>query len=412
MKIAIIIQSLTISGGTARQVVMLGRELISRGHEVTFYTFSYGEDLCFPESFKGLLVVSLDTEYSRFLTRFFRVRFFGTFVHQYMENRKCRALALQISANTEILNPHEQISMRVAYYFKKFVKDIPSVAMMSDMTLASWSLFDDPALRPPRRTFLKRLVNWLRDDYEIRKFIAAQDSIAVLNYRTQHIASAFLGRAIVVTRSGVDANKFPFKNRIAPSNKKITILCHGIFYIHRRFEDVIQATAVLYKEGFDVRLTIIGDHEHKDTARKYYRTLVKLVRDLGLSQFVTFRGAVSERELLEAYYAADIFVFASHMQTWGIAVFEAMATGLPVVLSDTAGASEVLNDGENVLLYPALDSEALAGRIRDLVDDEHLYKKISVTGSEFVRKKITWQRYANDFEGFFAHALQRQKKLF
>lgn len=410
MKIGMIIKSLDISGGTARQIIMLGRELSRRGHEVTLYTFVYKKEKCFPDLLTDLRVVAYTKEYSPFLARFFRLRFIGTLVHQLFENRRCRALALHMHPDLDFLNPHEQISMRVAYYYKKRVKNIPSASLMSDLTLASWSLFDDPGLRPPKRIFLQRLINWLRDDYEIRKFIAAQEVIAVLNNRTKYIAGALLRRELAVTRTGVDTTQFPYKKRGAISGKTVKILCHGIFYIHRRFEDVIQASAALRSYGYDARLTIIGDYEHKDTAREYYTKLQRMVRELDLQDRVVFRGAISAEALLTAYNESDIFVFASHMQTWGIAVFEAMATGLPVVLSNTAGASEVLKDGENVLLFEALDFRALTVQLLRLSREPELYARLSKAGSDFVRSTITWERHADDFERFFAQAGKKHKQ--
>lgn len=394
-----------VGGGTHRQIAMLAHELVSRGHEVKIYTLRYLPELAFPELMKGLQIISLDREYSPSLSQFFRVRFIGTFLHQWLENRQCRMLALHMDKDFDVLNPHDQMSMRVAYYYKKLVRDIPSAALMSDMLLANWSYADDEALRPPHRTFIQRCINWLRDDYQIRKFMSAQEVIAVLNYRTEHIASAFLQRTIRVTRTAVDASHFPYKER-KPIQKgsKIKIMSHNVFFIHRRFEDTIRAVALLNKRGFDVHLTISGDYSIKDTARAYYARLQDLVRELGVRDRVVFRGPISSEELVKIYHESDIFVSANHLQTWGIAGFEALSTGLPVVISNTIGASEVLTHGENALLFEALNPHSLAEQIERLIREPELYLKISKTGRDFVHRTITWQRHADDFERFFAEA--------
>ena len=411
MKIGLIIHTLDIPGGTQRQIIMLARELVKRGHEVKLFTFIYLPKISFPELTGGLSIIALDQKYSPFLARFFRLRFIGTFVHQWFESRRCRELALRMDPDFDILSPHDQMSMRVAYFYKKLIRDIPSAGLISDLFLANWSYADDPALRPPHRTFLQRLINWFRDEHLIDKYLAAQEVIAVLNDRTAHIAGAFLHRWIKVVRPGVDIDDFPYIERQPiDKTKKIKLFSHNFFYIHRRYEDTLEAVAMLRDRGYDVDLTIVGNHSFKDTARAYYERLQGLVRKLHLEDRVTFRGEVSAEDLLKEHHKAQIFVNANHLQTWGIAPFEALSTGLPIVISNTIGASEVLTHGENALIFEALYPEEIAANIERLINEPDLYMRISKRGSEFARTKITWQRWADDFLRFFAEAKEIHDK--
>jgi len=119
---------------------------------------------------------------------------------------------------------------------------------------------------------------------------------------------------------------------------------------------------------------------------------------------VKFAGLISADALKQCYYEADILVVSNHMQTWGLLVFEAMSTGLPVILSKSVGAAEILKDGEEVIMIDPGSPEQIAGATRKLLGDEALYEKLSKHGAEFVRKRISWSRYADEMLKLFEAA--------
>jgi glycosyltransferase involved in cell wall biosynthesis len=81
-------------------------------------------------------------------------------------------------------------------------------------------------------------------------------------------------------------------------------------------------------------------------------------------------GSRQGRDLFDLYGAADAFVLASSHEPWGVVVGEAMAFGLPVVLSDRIGAAaDLLREGENGYGFPVGDVPALAGGLARLVED-------------------------------------------
>ncbi|MDO8510143.1 MAG: glycosyltransferase family 4 protein, partial [bacterium] len=133
---------------------------------------------------------------------------------------------------------------------------------------------------------------------------------------------------------------------------------------------------------------------HKKGAREYYDRLVQLVSELGLREAVTFIGSVPSQQIPSTYQTHDILISCTHMQTWGIAAFEAMATGQLVILSRTTGASEVLTDRENVLIAEPLSPTSIRDSVKELFTDVSLCQKLSEQGARFVREKITWDKYA------------------
>ncbi len=94
------------------------------------------------------------------------------------------------------------------------------------------------------------------------------------------------------------------------------------------------------------------------------------IRDEGLAD-VSFLGFVDQRNLPEVYVAADVFVLPSLVEPWGVVVNEAMACGLPVVLSDRVGASaDLVEEGGNGFVVGTGDARALSEAVLEVLADE------------------------------------------
>jgi len=112
---------------------------------------------------------------------------------------------------------------------------------------------------------------------------------------------------------------------------------------------------------------------------------------------VRFLGFESQAQLVELYAAADVFVLPSLVEPWGVVVNEAMASGLPVVLSDQVGAAaDLVIDGANGFVVPAGDSAALAACLSDVLSDEGRRAAMGRRSEEVVS---AWN-YEASVEGF------------
>ena len=112
----------------------------------------------------------------------------------------------------------------------------------------------------------------------------------------------------------------------------------------------------------NIRLLVVGRGGYDEG--KYHRK----ARSLGIAEAVTFAG--TQVEELERYYrAADIFILLSKFDTFGMVVLEAMAAGLPVIVSSSVGAKDLVEEGVNGFVLPEhQDADAAANRIVRLTD--------------------------------------------
>ena len=399
MKIAIIVRKLNVRGGVQRHVLSLARELISAGEEVTLYTFLYDQDRCYTELLRGLDVVALG----------YYPRHVNMIINIFTDARAARALASLIDQDTKVLNPHDQVCYKVAYYFKARKRGVPAVWTMHDMPTRRFGYLRARELDPEfRRNAAVRGLSWLIDQYEIRRFIRPLEAIAVLDYRDQMWVRKYFGKDALVVRNGLDLGAFPYKERMSRPARRASLLMNGIFFRHRRFEDGIRALKTLLDQGYDAHLTITGSYK-ADPA--YHGELVRLCSILSITDRVRFAGEVSEEELQRSYQSHDIFLFPNHLQSWGLAVFEAMASGLPVIISETAGASEVLKDGKTALIVPPKSPQAIAAAVKYLIDDEAAYKRLSSGGRIFVEQHISWKKQSREMSRIFAAVLANRRSL-
>lgn len=394
MRIAMIIRKLNVKGGTQRQMLSLARELKKRGHEVAVYAFSYDKEKCYPELLEGVRVAAAPES-----GRAGR----GTFRSILRESRRAKLLAQVMDRNFDILNPHDQLSYRAAYYYKRLVRNIPSVWNMNDLPLHTWS-YDkaqgvDPAFHRP---LFRRLLYRLSDAYDAY-FIRKQDRIIVVDFFNRGLVKKYLGLNAITVRNGPDLEHFSYRKRTPPRPPTIKLLTSGIFMPHRRFEDVIRAVKILEEQGFDPYLTIIGDYEND---KKYHTMLTQLVTELHLGSRVRMAGRVSEKELVDAYHSHDLYLFPHHLQSDGLSPFEAAACGMPILVSRTAGSHELLTDRENGIVLDSKNPEDIATKVRDLLEHPALYAKLSEQGNRFVRENFSWEKYTDDVLKVFGEVVR------
>jgi len=152
----------------------------------------------------------------------------------------------------------------------------------------------------------------------------------------------------------------------------VVVLSVGRLVREKGVEVLLRACA---KAG--VELVLAGDgHERA--------SLLDLADDLGVK--LSTVGQLPEEELARRYADADVFALLSLHETWGVVVNEAAASSLPLVLSDRVGAAyDLLQDGENGFLVPAVDVEAAAHALRRLAADPALRRRMGERSRELVR---------------------------
>jgi glycosyltransferase involved in cell wall biosynthesis len=126
------------------------------------------------------------------------------------------------------------------------------------------------------------------------------------------------------------------------------------------------------------------------------------VLDHALGDRVRFTGARVGPDLDRAYAAADVLVLASHAETYGMVITEALARGLPVITTDVGGVTEALGtDPQPGLLIPPGDAAALGAALRTWLEDSHLRARLRRAARERRAALRGWE----DTTAAVAHAL-------
>jgi glycosyltransferase involved in cell wall biosynthesis len=109
------------------------------------------------------------------------------------------------------------------------------------------------------------------------------------------------------------------------------------------------------------------------------------VAEHGLGDAVRFAGFVNQRALPKLYGASDVFVLPSSYEPRGAVINEAMACGLPVVVTDRCGSiGDIVLDGDNAFIYPAGDARVLSRIMDRLVADDALRARMAVRSREII----------------------------
>lgn len=126
----------------------------------------------------------------------------------------------------------------------------------------------------------------------------------------------------------------------------------------------------------------------------------------GLPPNARWMGPLPHAEVAALMREADIFVLPSLEDSYGLVASEAMASGLPVVVTDHVGASEAIEPGITGLVVPAGDHIALAAALRRLADDADLRSRMGRTARDRVSTGHSWAQYGKEAIAAIDNALQ------
>jgi len=149
----------------------------------------------------------------------------------------------------------------------------------------------------------------------------------------------------------------------------------GRLTAQKSLDDALAAVAA--NEG--VTLLIAGDGDERSI-------LERRSAELGLAGRVRFLGPQPRERVLELFRAADASILSSSWENFPHTVVEALAAGTPVLATSVGGVAEVVHDGENGLLVPPGDVEALAAAVRRYFEDDGVRERLRAAAAESVRR--------------------------
>jgi len=195
----------------------------------------------------------------------------------------------------------------------------------------------------------------------------------------------------VFTRRGINIRKT--RSELGANNKKIIITASRLT-LKNAVDDLVKAFSIVRKDVPSI-LVIAGtgedDHKLKD-----------LAKDLGVERDVRFLGLVQYDKLPKYLSSSDVFARPSLSEGFGNSFIEALACGIPIIGTPVGGIPDFLADKKTGLFCRVRDPRDLAEKIKILLCNKPLARKIVMNGQKMIRQKYQWSNIAKQFDEVFS----------
>lgn len=392
-KIGIIVYDLYINGGTQREALESAKELENRGHKVKIYAFNFNPENCYPELSSKVKIKYLSLKKPRIFTfqsLWLRIPYF--FIKLILTYWKAWKLSLLIDADTDIVNPHFY-SLEAAYFFKLRHPKIKIVWLSLEAPGAESNI---KLIKAGKASLIRRL----HVRFEILRYqlmVKKVNAITVNDNREKLLHSEIFNRDVIIVHSGVDVGQFRPPNR-KKGNNFLKILLIGVLFPSRRFEDAILALKIVKEHGYNSTLTIVGN----DLIRPDYNIFLRnLISKNGLDGDIVFLREVDDESLVGLYQKSDVFIWPCDGNTYGLVALEAMACGLPVIVSDAAGVAGDLSEGKGAFIIPVRRPDLIAQKLIFLILNPNIRKDMGLKARKFIENYMSWQKFTDRMENVF-----------
>jgi len=214
---------------------------------------------------------------------------------------------------------------------------------------------------------------------------------------------------IVVIPHGIDVKKFDWTSagqfRNGRENESQRVGTIGQLAPAKGQSDFVKTAAIVAHRLGDVEFIIAG--EDKSRAGENRKRLEGQIIQLGLREQVSLLGRCDDLPRLLSTF--DLFVSPSRLESFGLAIVEAMACGVPVIATHTGGAGEIIHDGETGRLVPVGDAKALANGICDLLGNSAERERLSANARRDVAKRFSLARMVDATEEVYLEVLAARR---
>lgn len=191
-----------------------------------------------------------------------------------------------------------------------------------------------------------------------------------------------------------------FKNRYAHLHGKKIVSFLGRLNFKKGLDLLIDAVAELKKSVQDVHCVIAGPDDEG-----YGSRLKRWIHQKGMAEDVTFTGFLNVDQKRELFGDSEVFCLPSHQENFGIAVVEAMACALPVVVSDQVSLSKEIQSVEAGIVT-RLKVFEIASALKQLLQHDSLKRRMGEQGRNLVRDKYRWEPNARRLIRLYGELVQ------
>lgn len=177
-----------------------------------------------------------------------------------------------------------------------------------------------------------------------------------------------------VVHCGLSIAKYAYRS---PKEKIKRLFCAARLSPEKGLAFAIEALKLLIDKGYDLELRLAGGGPSK-------AHLEALTSQLGIVDRVHFLGFLTEDEIISELQSSDLFVLPSFVEGIPVSAMEAMAVGVPVIATNIAGTSELIEDGKSGILIRPSDSQALAQAVTKMIENY----EFRMRATELARRKV------------------------
>jgi len=194
------------------------------------------------------------------------------------------------------------------------------------------------------------------------------------------------------------------KRKAEPKNRKsVTLFCSRTWESIYGVDVLAKAFVKVASVNPDVNLILLGGGSQGAKIRR-------ILMNGGVMDRVHFGGQVGQRDLPRWYHMADIYVSPSHVDGSSVTLMEALASGLPCLVSDIPGNKEWIEDGVNGWLFRDGDADDLAEKILYAIKSRRSFKKIGESARKTAEEKADWSKNFGKLLEAYNHVIARSER--
>ena len=374
-----------IVGGIARVVHDLSHRLIKDGHDVTVVTYREG-DLPDYENDKGVKVYRVDNY-------MITPNNFTDWIMQLNFNLISKATELiNKEGKFDVIHAHDWLVTYAAKTLKQSY-NIPLVSTIHATEAGRNSGIHDDVQRYINDT------EWLLT-YESTEVIVNSN---YMKCELQRLFGLPFDKINVIPNgvnlnlySGIDRD-YDFRRQYAMDNEKI-ILYMGRLVYEKGVQNLISAMPKILSNYNDAKLVIAGKGGMLDELKAQ-------VHNMGIDNKVYFTGYLDSKSVQKMYKCADVAVFPSTYEPFGIVALESMLSGTPTVVSDVGGLNEIVEHGVDGMKSYAGNANSIADSVLTLLFDAGLCSNIAKNAKAKVKTQFNWNKIAGDTHYVYERAI-------